>query len=224
MRLKSNRLVLLLALLMIGSSALQAAQQYSFRFAYGRESDSDLGQIISFQKPTLHVYRFEVFALDAGYLLSSSLFDMPLDLYVKGGSALFRSENLSQYQELAGMQDLSDKNVYEFTLYVKLYYTFKLWHNTMRLGFGEGGSYATDYVAPEVIEERTENPDNPKYAKFLNYLDISFDIDIGRLFGTELLRGTFLGYTLKHRSGIGGLINGVSGGSNFNTISIEKNF
>ena len=223
MRSKSSfLLVLLLAAVLHGT--LEAAQKYSLRFAYGIESDSDLGEIISLQKPTDHKYRFDVLSLDAGYLLAPSLFKLPLDLYLKGGAALFRSEDLSKYPELRGMQDVSDKDVYEFTLYIKLYYNIDFWDNRVRIGLGEGGSYVTDYLAPEVIEERTENPDDPKYSKYLNYLDISLDVDIGRLFGVEALRDTYLGYTLKHRSGIFGTINGVSGGSNYNTLSIEKNF
>ncbi len=222
MRLKNNLLFPLLALLLCAT--LQAEEKYSLRLAYGMESDSDLGDIISLQDSTRHKYRFDVLSLDAGYLLSPSLFDLPLDLYIKGGTALFRSEDLSRYPELSGMDDLTDANVYEFTLYVKLYYNIDFWGNRVRLGLGEGGSYTTDYLPPEVIEERTEEPDDPKYSKYLNYLDISLDLDIGRLFRLKALRDTYLGYTLKHRSGIFGTINGVSGGSNYNTISIEKNF
>ena len=176
------------------------------------------------QKPTDHKYYFDVLALDGGYLLLPAVFSLPLDLYVKGGVALFRSEDLSKYPQLTNMPDLNDKNIYEFTLYFKLYYNCNFWGNKVRIGFGEGGSYVTDYLAPEVIEERSENADNPKYSKYHNYLDISLDIDIGRLFGVKSLYNTYLGYTLKHRSGIFGTINGVSGGSNYNTISIERNF
>lgn len=222
MKLKSSLLVLLLAATL--QLTLEAAQKYSLRFAYGVESDSDLGEIISLQKPTDHKYRFDVLSLDAGYLIAPSLFEIPLDLYIKGGTALFRSEDLSKYPELRGMPDVSDKDVYEFTLYIKLYYNIDFWDNRIRIGLGEGGSYVTDYLAPEVIEERTENSDDPKYSKYLNYLDISLDVDIGKLFGIKSLQETYLGYTLKHRSGIFGTINGVSGGSNYNTISIEKNF
>jgi hypothetical protein len=37
--------------------------------------------------------------------------------------------------------------------------------------------------------------------------------------------GTYVGYLLKHRSGIAGLINNVDhGGSNYNSFYIEKTF
>ncbi len=219
MRLKSKIILLLLLF-----TTAATAQQYSLRLAYGRESDSDLGQILSLQNPGAHTYDFDVVSIDGGYLLASSIFDIPLDLYCKGGAALFRSEDLSRYKNLQRVQDLSQKDIYELTFYLKLYYNIDFKKNRIRIGFGEGGSYLSDYLQPEVIEERTESPTNPKYSKFLNYLDISADIDIGRVFKLQSLYDTYLGYTLKHRSGIGGLINGVSGGSNYNTISIERNF
>jgi len=211
-----------LLLLIVGFAF--AHDNLSFRLAYGMESDSDLGEILSGIDSFEHTYKFDVLSLDGGYLLKEECFSLPLDLYIKGGLALFRSEDLSSKSNLTEMQDLSDKDVYEFTLYVKLYYNIDFWQNRLRLGFGEGGSYVTDYLAPEVIEERSDGSSDPKYSKYLNYLDISFDIDIGKVFGYKPMFDTYLGYTLKHRSGIFGTINGVSGGSNYNTISIERNF
>ncbi len=224
MRLKSSfSFLLALFYALVGVSSLQASE-YSLRVAYGVETDSDLGQILTLQKPSDRKYDFDVIALDAGYLLKPSLNDWPVDLYIKGGVALFRTEDLSIYDELKQMQDVSDKDVYEFTLYVKLYYNIDFLSNRVRIGFGEGGSYVSDYLAAEVIEERSEDGDDAKYSKYLNYLDISFDIDLGKLVKAKWLEETYLGYTIKHRSGIFGLINGVSGGSNYNTVSIERNF
>jgi outer membrane protein len=216
-----NKIVFLL-LIFLSFSFAGETKHYSLRIAYGVESDSDLGEIITFQNPTKHSYDFDVISLDGGYLLGENIFELPLDLYLKGGIAKFGSEDLSRYVELKNMKDVSSKDVYEFTFYIKLYYKFL--DEKLRLGFGEGGSYVTDYLAPEVIEEHLEDPLNPKYSKYLNYLDISFDIDLGRIFSYKPLNDTYLGYTLKHRSGIFGLINGVSGGSNYNTISIERKF
>jgi outer membrane protein len=214
--------VLFLLLLAYSSVLFASSKDFSLRFAYGKESDQDLGQILTFQDPTKSKYDFYVYSLDAGYRFAKNAWDFPLDFYAKGGVALFTGEDLSKYPELVGMKDLYNNDVYEFTFYIKAYY--KLFSDTLRIGFGEGGSYVTHYLAPEVIEERTETPDDPKYSKYLNYLDISLDVDLGKLFNTTMLQETYLGYTLKHRSGIFGLINGVHGGSNYNTISIERNF
>ncbi len=220
----TRTLTTLLFGVLVCTQLLQAAKPYSVRLAYGIESDSDLGEILTLQDPALHKYRFDVISLDGGYLLKEGLFSLPIDLYLKGGIARFGSESLEGYSELAGIRDLSSKDVYELTFYVKLYYNLDVWDNRIRFGFGEGGSYVSDYLAPEVIEENADDPADPKYSKYLNYLDISIDIDLGRLTGASWLESTYLGYTLKHRSGIFGLINGVSGGSNYNTISIERNF
>jgi outer membrane protein len=200
---------------------LKAEGDYSIRFAYGCESDQDLGEILTFQSPTKHKYDFNVYSLDAGYRALKDIWDLPLDLYIKGGVALFKTEDLSEYPE-SSIADVSSKDVYEFTFYIKLYYKFL--NEKIRLGFGEGGSYVTDYLAHEVIEENEQEPNDPTYAKYLNYLDISLDFDLGKIFNYKPLYETYLGYTLKHRSGIFGLINGVDGGSNYNTISIERNF
>ena len=198
------------------------SKDFSLRFAYGKESDQDLGEILTLQSPTKSKYDFYVYAVDVGYRFAKNAWDLPLDFYIKGGVALFKNEDLSKYKELDWMNDVSSKDVYEFTFYIKLYYKF--FSEKLRLGLGEGGSYVTDYLSPEVIEEHEQDNENPKYSKYLNYLDISLDLDIGKLFDYKPLFETYLGYTLKHRSGIFGLVNGVSGGSNYNTISIERNF
>jgi outer membrane protein len=59
----------------------------------------------------------------------------------------------------------------------------------------------------------------------LNYIDLSLDLDLGRLVRYQPLYNTSLGWALKHRSGIFGLINNVKkGGSNYNTLYIETKF
>ena len=64
-----------------------------------------------------------------------------------------------------------------------------------------------------------------RLLRFLNYLDITVDFDVGKLIDYKPMHETYLGYLLKHRSGIGGLINNVEhGGSNYNCFYIEKKF
>ncbi len=197
---------------------------YSFRVSYGKETDSDLGNILSLNEPTKAKYDFRVFSLDGGYLLKKDTFDIPLDIYLKGGFAGFSSEDLSRYPELANVKNLHSDPVYEITLYIKFYYNIRFLKNNLRIGFGEGGSYVNKYLQPELIEAQVRYTDE-KYSKYLNYLDISLDFDIGKLVRYKPLEDTFLGITVKHRSGIFGLINNVKhGGSNYNTISIERNF
>jgi outer membrane protein len=93
--------------------------------------------------------------------------------------------------------------------------------NRMRIGFGEGLSWASDVPICESAEAEINDS---KVAKFLNYLDISADFDVGKLFHIESIKDLFIGYTIKHRSGVFGLFSGVKGGSNYQMFTIEKNF
>lgn len=198
-----------LLLLLLLSLHLIAQDEYSFRVAYGQASTKDLGEIISFDSDT-HPANLSVYSLDAGYLLKEELFELPLDLYVKGGLSYFDEGNAP-----------TTSSVYEGTIYVKLYYNIDFLDNRIRLGLGEGLSYTSDVLWSEYEEATREKED---YSKFLNYLDISIDFDLGKLVRYKPLEETYIGWTLKHRSGVFGLFNGVNGGSNYNTISIERNF
>lgn len=193
-----------LLILLLLLNALFATENYSLRFAYGKASQNDLGEII-FGNLGSHPYDLKVYALDGGYLLNSG---ENLPLYLKGSLSYFDEERVS--------------DLYEGTLYFKLYYNLPYLQKVVRFGFGEGISYTSKYLLCEYLEAQEKEDKN---SKFLNYLDISLDVDIGRLVGIKSFYGTYIGYALKHRSGIFGLINNVKkGGSNYNTLYIEKNF
>ena len=198
-----------LLLLLLLSLNLIAQDDYSLRVAYGQASTKDLGEILSFDSDR-HPYHLSVLALDGGYLLKKEIFELPLDLYVKGGLSYFDDSNAP-----------TGSSVYEGTVYVKVYYNIDFLENRIRLGLGEGLSYTSDMLwieKDEAIRERES------YSQFLNYLDISIDFDLGKLVRYKPLEETYIGWTIKHRSGVFGFFNGVYGGSNYNTISIEKNF
>lgn len=188
---------------------LIAQDKYSFRVAYGEASTKDLGDILSFNSD-VHPDNLSVFSLDAGYLLKKDIFELPFDLYAKGGLSYFNEGDSPR-----------KSSIYEGTLYIKLYYNLDFLQNRVRLGFGEGISYTSDVLWSE-YKEATHEDDS--YSKFLNYLDMSVDFDLGRLVKYKPLEDTYIGWTIKHRSGVFGLYNGVHGGSNYNTISIEKTF
>jgi len=189
---------------------LSAQDDYSFRVAYGKVTSSDFGEILS-GNIKAHEKDLRVLALDAGYLLEESLFALPVDFYLKAGVASF-DEN--------GFKD----DVYETTLYFKAYWNFDFLQNRVRVGFCEGVSYTDKLLLTEYLEAQSQTPvDNN--SKILNYIDLSLDFDMGKLFGYKQLEGTNLGFAIKHRSGIYGLINSVRrGGSNYNTLYIESKF
>ena len=200
----------LLTLLVFVISTLQAQEntkQYSFRALYGTPTSNDLGEVVSGQFGNTYS-DFHVYSFDAGYLLKSSAFNLPLDFYVKSG--------LSYYDE--GRY----KDAYGVDIYIKAIWNFDFWNNRVRLGLGEGLSYTSRILMAEAIDAAEQN-DNT--SKFLNYLDISLDFDFGRLINYKPLHDLYVGFVIKHRSGVFGLINNVKhGGSNYNSFYIEKNF
>ena len=184
-----------------------ANENYSLRVAYGQATESSFLNVITGDIGS-HPESLSMYAIDGGYLLKKNLFDLPIDLYAKGG--------LSYFNE--GSHD----DTYEIRTYIKAIYNIDFWDNRVRFGFGEGISYTTSLLEAERYESLQ---DGGNTSKFLNYLDVSLDFDIGRLINYEPMKDTYIGILLKHRSGIFGLINNVAGGgSNYNSIYLEKNF
>ena len=186
--------------------AIEDNNEYSLRFAYGYASEKDLGEILAGDFSS-HPRDLTVYALDGGYLLKKEIFDWPMDIYLKGGLAYYNEDQFS--------------NTFEATFYAKAYLNLDFWSNRIRLGAAEGISYTKDILETEMIEAIQ---DKEPTSKFLNYLDLSIDFDLGKLVRYKSMKETYVGYALKHRSGVFGLYNGVHGGSNYNTFYLEKNF
>ena len=209
-------LTLLLGIITFSTNLLAKEQEkkYSMRVAYGYASERDLGDILLTLNFSKHPVDLTTVAIDGGYLLYSGLFGMNFDLYAKGGLSYF-----NEYHHA---------DTYEALAYVKLLYNWDFADNRVRFGFGEGVSYVKDKLEAELIDAGVEGPQQiaspDPTAKFLNYLDITVDFDIGRLVGYKPLKDVYFGYLLKHRSGVFGLYSGVHGGSNYNSFYIEKNF
>lgn len=189
---------------------LNEEKVYSIRLGGGFADSNDLGEILlgdwsRYPKDT------SVVNLDGGWCFVENMSDLPLDWYLKGGVSYF-DEN--------GYAD----DILEVTLYVKVYWKIDFLQNRVRLGLGEGLSLADDVPIVEIDDARKGDGTLDPTSKFLNYLDISADLDLGRLLQVESLRDLYLGYTLKHRSGIFGVFNRVHGGSNYNMLTLEKNF
>ncbi|MFT7860603.1 MAG: hypothetical protein ABXS93_06675 [Sulfurimonas sp.] len=189
------------------ASFAEDVDKYSMRVAWGYASEKDLGDILIYSNYNSHPRDLTTIAIDGGYLLDSNIYDLPLDLYIKGGFSYFDEDQFI------------DK--YEALVYLKLFYNIDFLDNRVRFGFGEGVSYVNNNLESEVIEARAEGDE---YGKFLNYLDISLDVDVGKLIRYKPLEKLYFGYLLKHRSGVFGIFRGVHGGSNYNSLYLEKNF
>lgn len=180
--------------------------QYLVRGVYGWATSKDVGEILV-GKISPDSTQYKVYSIDGGYKLWSDLNDWPVDIYAKAG--------LNYYDE--GQYN----NTYGSDIYIKAFYNIDFADNRVRFGFGEGLSYTIKTLKIEEIDAVAK--DSPT-SKFLNYLDISLDVDLGRLFGSKSWRDLYCGVLIKHRSGVFGLFNGVHGGSNYNSFYIEKNF
>ena len=182
-------------------------KDYSLRIGGGYSDFNDLGEILmgdfNHYKGDTYIINF-----DGGWRFVENMSDLPFDWYLKGGLSYFNENN---------WQD----DIYEATLYVKVIYKWEVADNILRIGFGEGLSFASEVPIVE-IADATGSDD--KVAKFLNYLEFSIDFDIGRLIGVEEMEDLYLGYMIKHRSGVFGLFSGVHGGSNYKMLTIEKKF
>lgn len=197
------KLILSLVVLCV---SLLATDKYTLRASIGKATLSDFSEIIVLNWEG-HPYDLKVYSIDGGYLLKKSYNKLPLDFYLRSSLSYFDENN---------HQD----DVYEITTYCKAYWNFL--NNKARFGFGEGVSYTSAVLATEILEARSEGDTN---SKFLNYLDVSLDVNIGKIFFPQEFEEFYIGWVLKHRSGIFGIINNVRrGGSNYNCIYLEKKF
>jgi outer membrane protein len=211
-------LVLLLIVLTLNAAEKEEPLPYSVRIGYGYSDSNDLGDILM---GDWNHYDGDTSALniDGGYCFSHDTWDLPLDFYAKGGLSYFNENSVLNVHTGEISKDFLEVNVY-----VKVYLKLDFWQNRVRIGVGEGVSLAQEVPVVEVDDATNNDGTMDPTAKFLNYLDISADFDVGRLIRVNALRDTYLGYTLKHRSGVFGTFNGVHGGSNYNMLTLEKNF
>lgn len=196
-----------LSLVLLLTFNLIASDEYSLRGLYGSATDKDLREIVTGDLES-HPENLTVLSVDGGYLLHKGMFDLPVDLYVKAGLSRFSEDSFV--------------NIYEVVVYIKAYYNIDFLDNRLRVGLGEGGSFTSRILRAEALEALDRKSSHT--SKFLNYLDLSVDVDLGKLTKYDMLKSVYLGFAIKHRSGIFGLVNGVSGGSNYNSLYIEKNF
>ena len=188
---------------------LNADSDYSLRGAYGTSSASDFDQLYTFSGFNTSPYNTSTYNLAGGYRFVEDAFDLPVDFTVNGGLSYF-DEN--------GHQD----NFLEGTLYLKMIVKFNFFANQFRYGIAEGISYAGKVPWVEHQEAVAEEDGE---SNFLNYMEMTFDFDVGKLIRVKELEEVYLGYLIKHRSGWQGRYGGVyDGGSNYNCFYVEKNF
>ncbi|MFC5519712.1 MipA/OmpV family protein [Polaromonas jejuensis] len=108
-------------------------------------------------------------------------------------------------------------NGLQLDLFMKAVYSGFPWSHRVktRLGMGVGVSMAQRVP---FIEASSAAANGKPTSRMLNYLDPTIDVSLGDLLGSRVLKETYIGFGVSHRSGIFGssqLLGNVNGGSNY---------
>ncbi len=179
------------------------------RIAHGWATPSDIGEVLrlDWEKDEHNNQLSSVFY---GFPLTDSLFELPISVYFTPGAIWHWKSDVQKSEQ-------------EYVLAVKAYYNFS-WPTKWRIGAAEGLSYVSDvtYIERAEMEAKGYRPSN-----LMNYLDISFDVNIGDLFNARSLDKAWLGWSVHHRSSIfesSSQFGRIKGGSNYNSIYLQIDF
>ena len=169
-------------------------------------TESSQSEILTFQEAESD-HNNQLSSIFLGIPVADELFSLPVPVYMTPGFIFHHSSDV---------QDSTS----EYVLAFKIYYTLD-WTVAWRIGLAEGLSYAAKipYVEKEKVEDKAKTP-----SRLMNYLDISVDVDLGKLFKTDSLEGLWLGWCIHHRSGIfsgSDAFNEISGRSNYNCLYMQ---
>jgi|GEM_PF-1328872 len=204
--LKTGLTALLFALVCSHLHASPLHLQTQFAFV----SESDFGPALAFQyeRPIRSTH---VTAVSAGRAIADNLFGWPVKLVAYASL---------QYFDERGLQP----NIIGATAYVKAYKLVKLgaWQFPLRLGLGEGLSYAARIPFIEAEDFAPEQS-----AKLNNYLEWSMQTSLSYLLGRGAsrlsynIKDAYIGYSIFHRSTAFGLFADTGGGVNYMGIGVE---
>ena len=176
------------------------------RIAHGWATPSNIGDIINLDSEK-DPYNNQITSVFYGLPLTNELFSLPVDLYLTPGYVQHWKSDV---------QNLSS----EFVVAIKAYVTIP-WPTKWRFGVAEGLSYINNVA---YIEQSEMDRKGYRESKLLNYLDFSFDVNLGDLFNHRELDGVWLGYSIHHRSAIfenSSQYGRIKGGSNYNSIYVQ---
>ncbi len=179
------------------------------RVSHGWATPSNTGDIFRFDG-VKDEYNNQSTSIFYGHPLTDDLFGLPLDIYLTPGFVHHWSSDVQSSSS-------------EYVMAIKAYYTFD-WPIKWRFGIAEGMSYIdkVTYIEGTEMEEKGYTPSN-----LLNYLDFSFDVNVGDLFRQKDWNNMWVGYSLHHRSAIfenASQFGRIKGGSNYNTMYFQYEF
>lgn len=193
----------------------QLASKSYLRISHGWATPSDIGDIIvgdidSDAHGVKDEYNNQFTSIFYGHPLSDEFFGYPIDIYLTPGFAWHWDSKVQSSEQ-------------EYLLALKAYGTFS-WPVKWRIGLAEGLSYITNITYIEAKEMEWKGFEG---SNLLNYIDISFDVNLGDLVNSRSLDHVWLGYGLHHRSAVFGSasqFDHVEGGSNYNTLYLQFDF
>ena len=179
------------------------------RVAHGWGTPSNIGDIFKLNSEK-DEYNNQLTSVFYGHPLTDELFNHPVDIYLTPGLVHHWSSEVQSSST-------------EYVIAIKAYYTLN-WPTKWRFGIAEGLSYidSVTYIEGSEMEEKNKVP-----SKLLNYLDFSFDVNVGDLFNQNDLNNLWLGYSVHHRSAIfekSSQYGRIKGGSNYNTVYLQFDF
>ncbi|MEZ8929334.1 MULTISPECIES: MipA/OmpV family protein [unclassified Vibrio] len=179
------------------------------RVAHGWATPSNIGDIMKFNREK-DEYNNQLTSFFYGHPLTDEIFGFPLDIYLTPGIAHHWSSDVQSSST-------------EYIVAIKAYYTFD-WPTQWRVGVAEGMSYidSLTYIEAKEMKEKGYNG-----SHLLNYLDFSFDVNVGDLMSKNDLNNLWFGYSLHHRSAIfenASQFGRIKGGSNYNTVYLQYEF
>ncbi|MGR5061924.1 MipA/OmpV family protein [Photobacterium sp. DNB22_13_2] len=179
------------------------------RVAHGWATPSNIGEIFS-GNAEKDEFNNQLTSVFYGHPLTDELFGLPLDIYLTPGFVWHWSSDVQSSTQ-------------EYVMAIKAFYTFT-WPVQWRFGVAEGLSYVNriTYIEQSEMDRKGYEP-----SKLLNYLDFSFDVNLGDVFNHKPLDGVWLGYSLHHRSAIfesASQFGRIKGGSNYNTVYVQFDF
>ncbi len=174
------------------------------RIAAGLGTPSDIGSVLKMQARN-DEYRNKLLLASYGYALSDTLLTLPINVYLISNIV---------YHLPSEVQN----SLLELSFGFKGYYTLPL-PFSFRIGFAEGMSYIS---TPTYLETQDLTGNGYKTSNLMNYLDVSFDTEVGQFFNSK--NEYWLGWGVYHRSSIfesAAQFGRIKGGSNYQMIFLE---
>lgn len=177
------------------------------RVAHGWATTSNMGDILFRLESEKDENDGMLSSVFYGYPLTDELFGYDFDIYLTPGLI---------HHWTSDAQGAST----EYVVAVKAYYTLN-WPTKWRIGLAEGLSYIDKIT---YMEGKSMADKGYETSQLLNYLDVSYDVNLGDLFNKRDWNNIWLGYSLHHRSAIfesSSQFGRIKGGSNYNTVYLQ---